>query len=170
MPRFHLACRYKGLELALQGNLSAQQVLDVRQELVALARLSAHTRECPPHLLAEATMHLAAAYGSLGLHKQALGHANTSVMLSHELCEFLEQWPFDTDNCAADTWQEGVHLLARLELSCYRSSREKTDLLRSLAHFEAAFPALLTLHNAVCDEPLPQSVADYFEKVCTSHL
>ena len=84
-----MACRYKSLELAFNERLSAHQALAVRQDLVALARLAAYTRECPPHLLAEATMHLAAAYGCLELHKQALSHANTSVMLSHELCEFL---------------------------------------------------------------------------------
>ena len=73
--------------------------------------------------------------------------------------------PFRTENRAADLWQQTVHLLARLELNSYRSSHQKTDLLRSLAHFEAAFPSLLTLHDVVCDEPLPQAVADYLEEV-----
>lgn len=160
-----LVSRYQGLELALHESLSAQEVLAVRQELLALARVLAHTREGPSHLLAEATMHLAAAYGCLELHTQALSHANTSVMMSHELCEFVDRWPFTAENRAPQLWQQCVHLLARLELNKYRSSHQKTDLLRALAHFEAAFPITIALHNTVCDEPLPKSIADFLHKV-----
>ena len=145
--------------------MSAHEALAARQELFALSRILAHTKEGPPHLLAEATMQLGAAYGCLGLHTQALQHANTSVLLSHELCQFLEHWPFHTESEAPRLWQRCVSLLARLELSKYRSSHHKTDLLKSLAHFETAFPIIRKLRDMPLDVALPESVAEYLEQV-----
>lgn len=153
------------MESSLDGDLEAHEVLRARQDLFALGRILAHTKEGPAHLLAEATMNLAAAYGALGLHAQALHHANTSILLSHEQCQFLEHWPFHTESEAPQLWQRCVNLLARLELNKYRSSHHKTDLLKSLAHFETAFPIIRQLRDTSLDEAVPESAAEYLEQV-----
>lgn len=64
-----------------------------------------------------------------------------------------------------ELWQYGTHLLARLELQIYHERREKGNLIRSQAHFEAAFPILHSLRSHQIDDALQDDLVNFFQQV-----
>lgn len=66
---------------------------------------------------------------------------------------------------ALDLWQHGTHLLADLELQMYHERHSKASLLRSQAHFEAAYPILVNLRSHSTDDALPDDVSSFLQQV-----
>lgn len=65
-------------------------------------------------------------------------------------------------------WQHGTRLLADLELQLYREGHSKANLLRAQAHFEAAFPVLVSLRSHCTDDALPAELLSFMEQVLPS--
>lgn len=79
-------CRFMALAATLLRNdTTPTQVLQARQEMLALAKIMVHLGDAPPELLASALLKLAIAYSNMSMTQQALAHCTDAVALAYRI-------------------------------------------------------------------------------------
>lgn len=79
-------CRFMALASTLLRNDTApSQVLQARQEMLALAKVMVHLGDAPPELLSSALLKLAIAYSNMSMSQQALAHCTDAVALAYRI-------------------------------------------------------------------------------------
>lgn len=100
----------------LRNDVANSEVLQARQEMLALAKLMVHSGDSPPDLLASALVKLAVAYSNMSMYGQALAHCTDAVALAYRL---------HTHHSAGNEHAEVTHM----ELTSVRAWRQWLNLI-----------------------------------------